>query len=303
MIYIDYLSRGPRPALINHFNISAEGILVPLTAPLCSLLSIQEWIGRVVRILPGTLNHHGLSIFLSRLLYIFILWILVWAVRCLIKDKGIDKSYKSLFFILFAGLNAFFLFAYSFNANIDFSSRHFKLLGYLFVPSLVTISYKRLGQYRIQIIVIIFCLLSMTDIIYLKEKWTKDRYIGVSYFYRNCEPPPARDPLDRDSYKELLKLDNMYERGKNPIIFFVESSSDIAIDLHHPFILQRPEDDIREKIYHKRGLDLLVCVSKNTLKNNQGIVQYKFPDYKDFKIAAESDSCLFLFSGTGQKIE
>ena len=191
LIYINYISRGPRPALINHFNISAEGILVPLTAPLCSILSIQEWIGRLVKILPGTLNHHGLSIFLCLMLYTVILWILVWTVRCLIKDKKIDKSYKNLFFILYAGLKAFFLFAYSFNANIDFSSRHFKLMGYLFVPATVTIPYKRLGQYRIKIMVIIFCLLSMTDIIYLKENGQKTVISAPAIFtgIANHHPP------------------------------------------------------------------------------------------------------------------
>jgi hypothetical protein len=301
LIYVNYLSRGPRPVLMNHFNISAEGILVPLTAPLCSILSIQEWIGRVVKLLSGILHLREPSIFLLMILYIFILCILVWAIRCLIMDQEIDKYYKNLFFILFSGLIAFFLFAYSLNANIDFSSRHFKLLGYLFVPALMTILFKRVSRSLLQLILGACCLISLADIIYLKEKWVKDHDISVNYFYRNCEPPPAHDPLDRDSYKELLRLDDMYERGKKPFIFFVESSADIAIDLHHPFILQRPEEDIREKIYHKRGLNLLVCISKNTLKNNKGIVQSKFPDYTDFKIVAETYTYLFLLSGTGQK--
>ena len=296
LIYKNYLSLGPRPALINHFNISAEGILVPLTAPLCSILSIQEWIGRVVRILPGTLNHQGLSIFLLPLLYIFILWILVWTIRRLIRDKEIDKSYKNLFFILFAGLNAFFLFAYLCSANIDFSSRHFKLLGFLFVPSFLTILYSRFGKFRIQIIVVIFCLLAMTDIIYLKEKWTRDRYIGVNYFFRNCEPPPAHDPLDRDSYLELLELDRIYSLRNKPMIFFVESAADVAMDLHHPFILQRPREDILEKIYQKTGPDLIICISKNTLKKENTLVQSKFPGYRDFKKIAETNNYWFLLS-------
>ena len=302
-IYIEYLSRGPRPALMNHFNISGEGILVPLTAPLCSILSIQEWIGQVVKILTGILHLRELSIFLLFILYIFILWALVWAVKCLIRDKEVDKSYKNLFFILFAGLIAFFLFAYSFNANIDFSSRHFKLMGYLFVPALVTILYKRIGQSRIQIIVIIFCLISMVDIIYLKEKWIKDRYIGVSYFYRNCEPPPAHDPLDRDSYLELLELDRIYSLRNKPIIFFVESSADVAMDLHHPFILQRPQEDIREKIYNKTGPDLMICISKNTLEKENPWVQSKFPGYRDFKKIAETNNYSFLLSSVDQVVK
>ena len=140
---------------------------------------------------------------------------------------------------------------------------------------------------------------------YLSErKMDKGRYIGVNYFYRNCDRPPARDPLDGASYSELLRLDDMYNIWAKSHTFFLWNPPAISPSIFIIHLYFRyPKTISEEKIYHKRGLDLYGLHIKKTLKNNKDIVQYKFPDYSDFKIAAETDNYLFLLSGTGQKVE
>ncbi len=297
LISVFYLSRGPHPTLINHFIISIEGFLVTLSSPLSSLLSIQQWIERVTKLFGGSLYVSGFAIILYYGLYMLVIAILFWIIRSIILDEKINQDYKCLFFILYVGISAFFLFAYSFSANIDFSSRHFKLMGYLFVPGLINVFYKKIKHIWIYNSVILFCLICMIDIFYLKEKWAKNKYISIQFFYRNCEPPPERDKLDRASYYKLLDIDRRFANKSDPVIFFVESSADIAIDISRPFILETTGEMITEKIYHGSGPKLLVCISKNSFSGKTGLLQLKFPDYKYFKKIAETENSLFFISG------
>jgi hypothetical protein len=301
LLFVFYLSRGPRPELIHHFGIKAEGILVPLTSPICSILSIQQWIERVDRIFSGSLHGSGISDLIFLFSYLIILGILVWIIRRLLLNKKIDPSYKSLLFILYGGLLVFFIVAYSFNANIDFSSRHFKLMGYLFVPGFITVLYERVRQAWINLALILFTFLCIIDIFYLKEKWISDRYIGTNYFYRDCETSPNRDKLDMSSYNKVLDLDRRFEKTNSGlVVFFVESTADIAIDLHHPYILQTPGKNIRENVYQKAGAVLCICISKNTLIQEPNILQLKFPDYRNFTSIAETNRYFFFQSSNGK---
>jgi hypothetical protein len=293
-----YLSRGPHPSLVNHFIISVEGLLVSLSSPLNSILSIQQWIERITKTLQGSL--HG-SIMAETLYYGFYLVVIIvqsWIISSLFLNNKTDRTYKNLFLILFGGISAFFIFAYSFNTNIDFSSRHFKLMGYLFVPGLLSVFCDKIRQSWIHITVVLFCMICISDVFYLKEKWIRDRYIGTQYFYRNCEQLPNQDKLDKESYYKLLDFDRIFTGNAIPVVFFIESSADIAIDIHHPFILQRPGEDIRNKVYHHSEPDLLVCISKSTVQKETDILQIKFPDYGDFDLISETNKYLFFLGKT-----
>ncbi len=296
LIWHFYLSVGPRPSLINEFQFPIEGFFVSVTSPLCSILSIQEWTGRISRTLSSSFDGRISVLFISVFFYGVLIICLFLTGRLIVRNKAISPSYKALVYVLYVGLLAFFLFAYCFDARIDYSSRHFKLLGYLFIPGLFTALESRIAQRVLQGIVLLFCLASIVDIVYLKEKWTHDRYVSVQYFYRNYEPFAELDGLDEKSYQNLLKFDRP-PISKNEIIF-VESTGDVGIDLHQLCIFQRPEDSIREKIYLHSGPDLIVCISKKTLMREKDILVYKFPDYNAFKKIAETENYLF-FLGKG----
>jgi hypothetical protein len=293
-IYKFYLLRGPRPTLIWHFGLSAADILVPLTSPLASLLSIQEWIERATKIFSGSLHGTVLSNFMLTGFYLILLAALVFIFKYFIECKKINPHYKSFFFVLYAGLSAFFIFTYSFNGNIDFSSRHFKLLGYMFVPGIVTVVTEKIRPFRIQLMVILFCLVALTDIFYLKGKWTKDRYLSINYYYRNSGSLGEPDKLDQESYRKLIDIDRYFGDKSRPVIFFVESTGDVAIDLHHPFILETPADNMDLKVYQKSGPPLVICISKSTLSQEPALLQSKFPEYRNFEKIGETSSYLFF---------
>jgi hypothetical protein len=289
-----YLSRGPHPSLINHFIISVEGLLVSLSSPLNSILSIQQWIERITKTLRGSLHGSRQAETLYYGFYLVVIIVQSWIIRSLFLNNKTDQTYRNLFLILFGGISAFFILAYSFNTNIDFSSRHFKLMGYLFVPGLLSVFQDKFKLSWIHFTVVLFSLICITDVFYLKEKWIRGRYVSTQYFYRNCEQPPNQDKLDRESYYKLLDYDHVFAGSSIPVIFFIESSADIAIDIVHPFILQRPGEDIYDKVYHHSGPDLLVCISKSTILTEKGVLQIKFPDYSDFNLISETRTYLFF---------
>jgi hypothetical protein len=295
LIYIFYLSRGPRPGLIHQFGLSADGILVPLTSPLCSILSIQQWIERIDRLFTGSLIGSATAYIILILLYLLTLVVFLYLFSCVMVNRKIDPSYKSLFCILYGGLVVFFLFAYAFNANIDFSSRHFKLMGYLFIPGCLTILQDRIRQSWIHFLLVLCCMACIVDIFYLKGKWTGNRYIAENYFYRNCSELGVNDKLDPDSYKKLISIDRQITKSSaRPVVFFVESTSDIAMELRHLYIVQSPAEDIPGRIYRGDGPGLIVCVSKKTLSASPDFLRAKFPDYGNFDRIDETSQYFFF---------
>ncbi|HVY73939.1 MAG TPA: hypothetical protein VG890_03860 [Puia sp.] len=295
-IWLFFLSRGPRPSVINHFNITAMGILTPVISPLSSILSVQQNVGRGELILKTFWNEYRIGLF-SFFSYVGILLLQVWIFQRLLKSREVDSNYRSIFFILYGGLAAFFLFAYSFGTNIDLNVRHFKLMGYLLAPALLIVLQEKVRLFWIQWAVLFCCLLAAADIVYLKNKWTSGRYIGESYFYRNCEPIGTADPLDEPSYRQLLAIDRRLANSKgDPFVFFVESTADIAIDLHHRYILLTPGEDPLAKVYRGDQAIVIACISKQLLSSRKDILGKKFPDLGSFKIIAETGRYWFLCS-------
>ncbi len=294
LIWLLFLSKGPHPVVVGHFGFSPEAILVPLSSPLNSILSIQQYINRgelaFVRFFPAA----NANLF-SYVLYLLVFVMLLWFLGQIRRNKKIDPNYKIQFFILYGGLLTFFLLAYVFNANIDLSSRHFKLMGYLLVPGLVYVLEEKFRPSGVNAFLVLVCVISLLDIFYLKRKWARGRDISIQYFYRNCEPPEVSDKLDRASYEKLITIERVAQTGKPlPAVFWVESTPDIGIDLKYPAICQAPSRNIHADVYRKSGVRLFVCVSKGTLSNNPGLLKWKFPDYADFALIDETDQYWFF---------
>ena len=295
LIYIFYLSRGPRPSLIYKFGPSVKGILVPMASPLLSILSIQQWIERMYKLFTGMLHGRATAYIITIFLYLLSLVVVLWLFTRIMVNGKIDPRYKTQFCVLYSGLVVFFLFAYSFHTNIDFSSRHFKLMGYLFIPGCLTVLQDRVRRSRLYFLVILCCLVCVVDIFYLKEKWTDNRYIAENYFYRNCSELGVDDKLDPDSYKKLISLDRQIVKSNaGTVIFFVESTEDLGMELRHLYIIQPPTEDIPGRIYRGNGVELVVCVSKNTFSSFPDFLKVKFPDYVNFRMIAETNQYFFF---------
>jgi hypothetical protein len=295
VVFFAYLARGPRPALFREFHLDGAAVLVPSSGPLISVLSMQQWIIRLNRVF-FTPDQWAARVF-PLAIYLIIFSALLFLVFKVSRMDAVSLSYKRFWMVLYLGLSAFFILIYLFQANIDYSSRHFKLLGYLTLPGLLQYAYSRTRPIRSQALVLILLLLAGSDFLYLKQKWTHNRYISINYFYRNLDDLQNMDQLDEPAYRLLLYLDeSLPDRPGLPLLFYAEASEDLAIDLSHTCITERTALGNTGKQYRGKGPALVVCISKSTLSKDPGCLKRKFPDYDRFERLSETANYMF-YSG------
>lgn len=122
-------------------------LFIPLSSPLSSILSVQSTILKFQKLVFGT----GVDASVPALIFTSVMFsIIVFLVlKCLYQLNISDAytvSYKSILITFYAGVSIFFIIAYAFDTNIDKSTRHFKLLGFLFIPAFLTMVLNRLGK-------------------------------------------------------------------------------------------------------------------------------------------------------------
>ncbi len=297
-IWIFFLSLGPRPVLIHHFDPFPQAVLVPLSSPISSIVSIQQWAQRIDGFLTGHSDRLQRGGLILNAIYLLLAGLVFFIFRLLKRMREIDTGYLNMLFILYCGLLAFFIFAYLFHANIDLSSRHFKLMGYFFVPGLLSALHRKWRPTILEGLILLLGLVAILDIFYLKGKWTTNRYLSNNYFYRNANLPGSiQDKLDAESYKKLLDVaGHRVKSSQTKTIFYVESSPDIGMDLPLPVIFQTASEKVNDSIYHKNGPQLLICISKSRLAEQPGIIQIKFPDYSQIESLGETANYRFFLA-------
>jgi hypothetical protein len=271
--------------------MTANALLVPLSSPITSIISIQQWIMRLDK-LAGS---NGAGTMVSTCAYCLALAVWIVLLIAIFKEKKINTEYKSLLTFLYVGTSIFFVTAYMFNADIDLNSRHFKLVGFLCLPAFLTILSPIKKMALISIATCLCVLLAIADFVYVKQKWTTGKYLGINGFYRNSSDVGMMDSMDENSYKKLIRLDrNLPDTGRLPALFFVEAHVDIAMDIHHRSIVEEPGGKLSEKIYHGNGPSVIACIAKKIQPDGFSLLKIKFPDYNYFQEIDETPAYLFL---------
>lgn len=288
-IYKFYLQKGPRINFFYRFNPELSDILVPVSSPLSSILSTQTIILRVQKLMMPNAEYE----YISLLLYFFLGIIIIISLYAALKKLQVSKIYLCILITLYIGLVIFFTTGYLFDANIDKNVRHFKLLGFLFIPVFVSVI-KNVKVLRG--IVLIFLLYSITDFIYLKNKWTKSRYISINYFYRNYSNLDDIDKVDEQTYKKLIALDRStaLKIQGHSVVFFLEGNPDIAIDIKHPAVFEVNGERLGSKAYKGNGSEVFIIVSKKTIAATPDFLKRLLPDYEQFEKIDETDSYFFF---------
>jgi len=274
-LYYFFLSKYP--LLHGHFDPSALDLLTPLSSPLLSILSLHQVIGRVGQ------NVSGLSL---NLMYFILLVVFVSLGYLILRSERISPLYKNFVVMLYLSICAFFVCSYLFN-RIDQSPRHFKFLGYIFLPGLLTVAGTYLRKIQLQIIVGLICLVSIAALIYLKRDWTEGRIVSRNYFYRNYDNKYDVDRLDKESYQKLLLIAKDAPRSA---IFFVQASIDIEMDI--PFRCIIPWHNLDQK-YFDHGPVIFACLLQDTLRKYPNLLTEKFPDYRSFKLLDQTKTFVF----------
>jgi hypothetical protein len=290
-IYFFYFQKGPRPTLIRYFSPQLSDILIPLSSPLSSLMSAQTMIVRAQKIITGGTSHQ----YVSLTLYFILCIVTVISIYLILKHAQISKKYVSILIVLYAGVSLFFMAGYLFDTNIDKNVRHFKLLGFMFLPVFLSLI-QHLKMLRV--LTFLFVFYSVSDFIYLKIKWSENRYLSANYFYRNYYDPDNIDKIGAQTYKKLIALDQSapLQFGKQPVIFFYEGNPDIAIDIKHPGVFETDKLKLSSSKYFGNKATVFIVVTKRTFFSAPDFLRQLLPDYRDFEKIDETNDCLFFKS-------
>jgi hypothetical protein len=277
LIPLYYLFLGKYPLLHGRFDPSALDLLTPLSSPLLSVLSLHQVIGRVGQ------NVSSLSL---NLMYFILLMAFLSLAYLILRSERISPLYKNFVVVLYLGICAFFVCSYLFN-RVDQSPRHFKFLGYMFLPGILTVAGTYLKKVQLQIIVVLICLVSIAAFIYLKRDWTNGRFVSRNYFYRNYDNKDNVDRLDKESYKKLLVIAKDAPRSA---IFFIQATLDIEMDI--PFRCIIPWHNLDQK-YFDHGPVIFACLPRDTLRQYPNLLTEKFPGYHSFKLLDQTKTFVF----------
>ena len=302
LIYFFYLSKGATPVSdkSKFFHLRISDMLIPLSSPLQSILSVREWLTRADKIITIHYTQNPIAIYYTYIVSFVLALITIFFGIAIRGSQSINSGYKVYLFFMYGGVSLFFFLSYAFNSQIGYDARHYKLLGYLFIPAMLTILYNKVRTRYIHIITLIFILLAVSDFIYLKNKWEAGRYVSTNYFYRHFDTLTNTDSLSEPAYKKLVALDNKIENKQHDsVIFFIEADPDVALDLKHMAVLPPPGKNFLPGVYYGKGPELIICVSKKTLNLTKNALKTKFPDYANFELLDETDDYLF-FSAKNQ---
>jgi hypothetical protein len=275
LVYYFFVSKYP--LLHGHFDPSALDLLTPLSSPLLSILSLHQIIGRI------SLNASNFSL---EVMYFILFAVFVFVGYMIVRSEKISPLYKSFLSSLYIGVCLFFIFCYLFN-RVDQSPRHFKFLGYMFLPGILTVAGTYLSRSKLQLVVLLICLLSTAAFIYLKQDWTKHRFVSTNYFYRNYDNKDNVDRLDKESYKKLLVIAKDAPRSA---VFFIQANLDIEMDI--PFRCIIPWHNLDQK-YFGHGPVIFACLPQDTLSQYPNLLTQKFPGYRSFHLLDRTKTFAF----------
>lgn len=284
IIHFFFLAKGVTPPATGNPVLSFLDVLVPAASPLLSSFSLQQIILRIVNDNPEYYIFSLCAVIIC--LFIFL--------TNIIRSNVLSRQYKTFYLILYGGVAVFFIFIYFFNMPVDYSSRHFKILGYLLIPGVITLFVNSIKRLNLNIISSFVCLLGILFFIYIKQGWVKDRFISSQYFYRNFDNKELVDKLDVQAYKELVtRADSM--TSKNDIVY-VDGNADLRMDLNPRTITRRSVDGTIATVYEGKGPRILACIEKETYDLNNNKLKDLFPYYKEFELVGETKKFLFFIS-------
>ena len=135
LIYIVFLSKGQSPANAAHgLNITAETFSFPLASPVLSAFSIDD-------LAHGLIFHFGPRVFSPSLSILILLlsMILSLVIILMIVRLVPNKTYRLLLLVFYLVAFLFFSFSYMRQLDISYEARHFRVLGILIIPGILTL--------------------------------------------------------------------------------------------------------------------------------------------------------------------
>lgn len=274
-IYVFFLSKGTSPASASHgIKLAWQTFGFPIASPILSGFSIDD-------LLHGLIYHTGKPVFNPGWSIIILV---VLALVSLFLILGITRivhnnNYTLFILVFYVTAILFFGFSYLKQLNISFEARHFRILGLLIVPGIISLVMGFKPVYKL-VFALFFAGIACTSFSYLVKGYeiNSTGAKGISGI--------AQPNIDQPSLNYIMKLDR-----ENNNATFVFISDDIGLEiLHNRIITLEPIGDnlkinIDDYRYDGFAGPLYIVLPESYNGPKEKMVMKSFPAYTGFNLS------------------
>jgi len=274
-IYVFFLSKGTSPASAsNGIKLTIQTFGFPLASPILSGFSIDDMLNGLIYHTGKVVFNPGWSIIILLVLALLSLFLIFSITRIVQNNK-----YKLFIIVFYAAAILFFGFSYLKQLNISFEARHFRILGLLIVPGIISLVMGFKPVYKL-VFVLFFAGIAYTSFSYLIKGYEINNVnaIGVSGI--------AQPNIDQQSLNYIMKLDR-----ENNNATFVFISDDIGLEiLHNRIITLQPigdnlKIDTDDYTYDGFAGPLYIVLPQSYNGPKEKMIMKSFPGYTGFNIS------------------
>jgi len=274
-VYVFFLSKGTSPASVSSgVKLTLQTFGFPLASPVLSAFSIDDMLNGLIYHTGKPVFNPGWSIIILAALALLSLC-LIFSINRVVQNR----NYKLFLMVFYVGAILFFGVSYLKQLNISFEARHFRILGLLIVPGVISLVMGFKPVYKF-VFALFFAGIAYTSFSYLVKGYEINGAgaRGVSGI--------AQPNIDQQSLNYIMKLDK-----ENNNATFVFISDDLGLEILHNRIitLQPIGDDLKINIddYRYDGFagPLYIVLPESYNGPKEKMIMKSFPGYTGFNLS------------------
>jgi len=272
-IYVVFLSKGRSPASgASGLKLTAETFGFPLASPLLSVFSIDDFV-------HGLFYHFGPPLFspgIAMAILLFLALMSILLIMAIIR-RSPNNNYRLFIIVFYIVALLFFGFAYLRQLNISYEARHYRVLGILIIPGMMSLLASSRIIYKASFAIICVAIASFS-LHYL--------FIGYSFNHHISAKGPtgiAQPNIDQTALNKLIQLD---KENKDAIFVFI--SNDIGLEITHNRIITLPpigdnlKIDMDDYTYEGFAGPLYIVLPETYNGPREKMIMKSFPGYTGF---------------------
>jgi len=291
-IYVVFLSKGRSPASgASGLKLTAETFGFPLASPLLSDFSIDDFAHGLFYHFGPPLFSPGLALGILLLLALMSVLLIMAIVR-----RSRNNNYRLFIIVFYVVALFFFGFAYLRQLNISYEARHYRVLGILIIPGMISLLAGSKIIYKASFAFISLAIAGFS-VHYLFKGYYFNHHISAK------GPTGIAQPnIDQTALNKIMQLDR---ENKDAIFVFI--SNDIGLEISHNRIITLPpigdnlKIDMDEYAYEGFAGPLYIVLPETYNGPKEKMIMKSFPGYTGFNESMLSNDYV-LYSATMKRV-
>lgn len=287
VILTTFISRGQSPASTSKgFKFAAEVLGFPLASPMLTNFSADDLLHGILINFSKPLFPHGWAVLIVLIMATLSVLLVITILRQINNEK-----YRVLVATFYLTSILFFGFAFFKQLNISYEARHFRIIGLLLAPGIITIVLKGKPAYRSLFLVV--CIgLAVYSINYTIKGYSINNTLSARGTTGLAQPN-----IDQPALNTVMKLD---QENKKAVFVFV--SNEIGLEVNHNRIINLPpiSDDLKIDMddyrYEGHAGRLFIILPETYNGPKEKMIMKSFPGYKGFNLSILSSKFVLYSS-------